>query len=887
MTQKTKILWPMMAVVVIVAITILVAVSWQFIDFVDDYNDRHLDRTVVLLESELEAKQENAGLVSRFLAEDNSIIHSLEQADREALRSRLEELQAEFDYDVFIITDAEGNVILQSGSPNYGHNVSGQPSIQSALAGEHVSTLDRGPAHNMQIISGKLAYAPDGTPLGVVFIGFHIGAEQFFHELHEMTYTDFLLYVDGYCVLSTSTGDDTVCGEISEMGRLAEETGEIVKGQSQLGGEGIGGLYFPLTNNQGRIIGTMLIYRLMAGRNVIVTNFVWSVAITTFLALGISYFFIYLRAKRISQSIDLLSKEKANLEQSNREAVQQREVYLRTVNEVAKMLLVSNLADDQEKLLAGMELAGRSLGADRVQIWQNDYVDGELHFIMRYRWLSDFAKTKKSAPPGIRFPYKSKAHWLDRFHKGEYINSALNDLPLEDKDIFLSYGIKSFILMPLFLHGKLIGFMKVDDCKSERPASKEQMNLLSAVGLMFASFFDDIVQKGQTEEMTKQLEGALEKAISASKAKSDFLSVMSHEMRTPLNAITGMTHIAKRTTDLPEKNKALNKIEDASSHLLNIVNNVLEMAQIEANKLEIIHLPFEMDQLLDKVQNLLTFRMEERNHDFTIERDASLRNTYVGDEQRILQVLANLLTNAMTYTQNQGKIQLKLELLKQEPDADTIKFSVSDNGIGIDEAQQERLFQMFEQADNSASRKYGGTGLGLAISRNLISLMGGSRIVVDSQVGKGSIFSFDLVLPYGAASQETESCPASSSYDFSGKRILIAEDVEINREILSTLLQDVGIQVETSQSGEEVVDILTQKPEAYDLVLMDIQMPGMDGMEATRKVRELGLSIPILAMTANVFKEDIATYLATGMDDHIGKPIDIEELYGKLRKYLC
>lgn len=1008
MSHKPKILWPMVATVVIVAITILLAVSWQFINFVDDYNDDHLERTFMMLESELAAKEENAALISRFLASDNTIIHSLETSDTDALRSRLDVLAAEFGYDVFIITDASGYVVLQSGSENVGHNVAGQPSIQRALDGEHVATLDRGPAHNLQVISGQMAYTEADEPVGVVFIGFHIGKEEFFRELHAKTATDFFLYVDGYCVVSAVGDHMELCGEISETGRLAEERGEIVLAQSELEGQSTNAIYFPLVNDDGRVLGTLLIVRFMISRDAIVGNFIRSGVAITLVVLSFSLSYIVVRARRISQSIDLLSKEKASLEQSKKEAVRQREVYLRTLNDVAKTLLVSNLADDEEKLLAGMELIGKSLGADRVQIWQNELIDGELHFIMRYRWLSDLAQTKTNFPFGIRFPYKSKAHWLERLGRGECINSPFSDLPLEDKDIFMSYGILSFILMPLFLHGELVGFMKVDDCKSAQPASKEQMDLLSSAGHMFASFFDDIdqkkkiaeaeeqvklmldsspfccqlwdadfnmidsneatvallgldskeeymenfsafnpefqpdgersvdkakrlnqqalkegalsfkwinlskdgeeipvevtlvqVKKGKRpllvsyardlrehEQMTRQLEHALAEALSASKAKSDFLSVMSHEMRTPLSAITGMTHIAKSAADVPGKDQALDKIEDASQHLLGIVNNVLEMAQIEANKLKIVKGAFELDKLVEKVQTLSQFRMAEKRHHFTLVRDDKLSHAYVGDEQRILQVVTNLLTNAITYTPSQGKIQLELRLLKRQARTDEISFSVTDTGIGIEAAQQERLFQMFEQADNSASRKYGGTGLGLAISKRLIELMGGSRIQVDSQIGKGSTFSFTLVLPRSDVSESAEHPQARSPHHFIGKRVLIAEDVEINCEILSALLGDAGIESVAVQSGKEAVEALQKQPDRYDLVLMDIQMPGMDGVEATEKIRKLGHQIPILAMTANVFKEDIASYLARGMDDHIGKPIDIEELYGKLGKYL-
>ncbi|MDR1247197.1 MAG: response regulator [Clostridiales Family XIII bacterium] len=392
-----------------------------------------------------------------------------------------------------------------------------------------------------------------------------------------------------------------------------------------------------------------------------------------------------------------------------------------------------------------------------------------------------------------------------------------------------------------------------------------------------------------------ELARAREAAERASHAKSEFLSNMSHEIRTPLNAVIGMIAIAAGSDDLEKKDYCLQKIKDASTHLLGIINDILDMSKIEANKLELSFVDFSFEKMIQNVANVINFRVLEKQQEFFTRSDENIPQTLFGDDQRLSQVITNLLSNAVKFTPEKGSICLNALLVGENDGMCTLRIEVVDTGIGISEEQKARLFHSFEQAESGTSRKFGGTGLGLAISKRIVEAMNG-EIWVESEPGKGSSFIFTAKIRRGAdvstpaLSESNSESLAPTEDDFRGRRILLADDIEINREIVLSLLEDVIPDIDCATNGAEALALYAESPKRYDLILMDLQMPEMDGYEADRRIRALpdehALRVPIIAMTANVFRDDIEQCLAAGMTDHIGKPLDINELYQKLRDYL-
>jgi len=405
-----------------------------------------------------------------------------------------------------------------------------------------------------------------------------------------------------------------------------------------------------------------------------------------------------------------------------------------------------------------------------------------------------------------------------------------------------------------------------------------------------AGFIEVVQDITDVEDMHKKKADA----EAASAAKSKFLANMSHEIRTPMNAIIGMTNIAQGSKDISKIMYCLDKINDASKHLLSLINNILDMSKIEANKFEIVNEPFDLYDLLEKMKSIVAIKADEKKQRLTFSVDDDIPRSIIGDELRLMQIFTNLMSNAIKFTPEYGDVRFIIKMISRVSENESaIRVEVIDKGIGISTEQQEKLFMSFEQAEANMARKFGGTGLGLTITKKIIELMGGS-IGLTSEIGKGSNFFFTVNLKHAdenfTATKDILLVPKAGQDVFDGRIVLLAEDIEINREIVTALLEDTKINIEYAENGEIAVRMFNESPDRYDLIFMDIQMPGMDGLDATRLIRasdtKRGKTIPIIAMTANAFKEDVEDCMAAGMNGHIGKPVHLDEVLDKLRTYL-
>jgi len=382
---------------------------------------------------------------------------------------------------------------------------------------------------------------------------------------------------------------------------------------------------------------------------------------------------------------------------------------------------------------------------------------------------------------------------------------------------------------------------------------------------------------------------AKDNALSANKAKSEFLSRVSHELRTPLNVILSMAKLGLNDKRLEESNERFNKIVTSSSHLSNIINDVLEMSRMESGKTEIKSEPLRLKKAVEECVELLSLRAKETNIGLNLYIDPNLPEILIGDEFRIKQILINLLSNAVKFTA-EGHVALDVTVTEREAYKCVVLFKVTDTGIGMSEEFLNKIFTPFEQEDSFLSRRYEGSGLGLSISYNLAALMGGN-MTVKSKLGEGSSFEFGIPFDIAEPTEdETENNPQETvEISLQGKRILIADDIEINRLIVYEVLGETGAELEEAGDGKEAYEKFMQSPVGYfDCILMDIQMPEMDGYTATGFIRasdRADNNIPIIAMTANALKEDIDRSVAAGLSDHVAKPIDFNICLNKLNKW--
>jgi signal transduction histidine kinase/CheY-like chemotaxis protein/ferredoxin len=720
---------------------------------------------------------------------------------------------------------------------------------------------------------------------------------------------------------------------------------------------------------------------------------------------------------------DIMQERRRNLELYRKNAE-----YIELVHEIGTTLLAVNDEDFSEVIQNAFDALRTALEGSGAHVWKAE--EGVLG--IKLKWIYGYPLREETGH--AEFDDRLLPGWIEELSAGRNVGRNLSIMSEAEQKFFRPGGVASALAVPIFIKGKFWGVISVSSAV-ERSFSEGDIAVITAGGMLIVS---SILER----ELTESLIEAKEAALAGTQAKSDFLSKMSHEIRTPMNAIIGMTRIAENTGDIGKLKYCLATIKGSSTHLLGIINDILDMSKIEAGKFDLDSAPFNLEKTLSKICDIIDEKIEQKNQVLNMLPALDMPMYYQGDELRLAQVLTNLISNAAKFTPEGGRITVRVEETERKEDVSRLRFSVADTGIGMTEEQKARIFSPFQQADKDITRRFGGTGLGLAISKNIVEKMNG-LIWVASEAGKGSSFIFEVELartktqvlkdpvpgvrqplPKGlralvleddpdlldqltrglaelgvaydsvqsgaeaerlaveysydavfveprflpaanlsgaestegnssetedknpggalktaealsrlldpekiimissflewnrieekaaslgikrrlgkpvflstlfeAISPAAEAAKSGDKYDetrpdFSGVCLLLAEDIDINREIFLAILEDTGIHVETAENGRVALNMFKESPGKYDIIIMDVQMPEMDGIEATRAIRALDMeeakNIPIVAMTANVFKEDIERCLFAGMNDHLKKPVEEKALLEKI-----
>jgi len=470
-----------------------------------------------------------------------------------------------------------------------------------------------------------------------------------------------------------------------------------------------------------------------------------------------------------------------------------------------------------------------------------------------------------------------------------YTESEVKGRTLLETILPLSYDHSRWNGFPGFVHDDVTPMLNqrheltaVRKSKEEFPIELTVTAIIDENESYYSAFIRDISSRKQREQELVQMK---EKAEQAAKAKSQFLSVMSHELRTPLNAVIGITHLLLQSQPREDQQEDLRTLQFSGESLLHIINDILDFTKLDSGKIELSAIDFNLRELAQSLYQSFSYKAKEKNIVFDVEYDDRMPFFVKGDNFRLSQVLNNLISNAIKFT-HEGFVKLKVEMVENKNTHYITRFSVVDSGIGIPEDKQEKIFEQFTQADSDTTRIYGGTGLGLSISGRLVELMG-SSILVTSTPGKGSTFSFTLDLLQGHHSDPNAglSKVVNKSNDaFKNKLILLAEDNVFNANIARRFITGWGAQLEVVVDGRQALDFVSRRK--YDLILMDVQMPVLDGFSCTRKIRKHYKDIPILAITASPKNEIINEIMACGMNDFVSKPFKPNELRSKLLEYL-
>jgi signal transduction histidine kinase/DNA-binding response OmpR family regulator len=906
---KGNILFPSVIILVFLVIIMTAYSSLEFYKFTSNLANENIAMAARNLKNYIKEYGDHSKTAAVSIAYYPDVIKTVRERDTEGILKALNVLLELHKVTYITITDETGTVLARSYEPMRSvDSALHLQNIKDALNGKISTYCETGPLIKVSIHTGAPIYDYDGSLIGALSTGVRLDDNESMDNLKALFNADFSVFLGDERIATTIThnGQRAVGTKIDpEIAKIVTETKQEFFGNADVFGIRYYAFFLPLIDTRGEpfaiLVAGLSNTELTVERNTLIINNAIIGITGLILSIAVILYIITKSLKPVNKLVRLVSdvtQGKINAD-IDRTLVKKDEIGLLISDVYSLIDVIKSLLGDLSELTRRLNVSG---GVD-FQLDTGKYSGSYKEIIDGIKALGDSISMKNKTMAVMDF-LDTMIFVTDFDYNILYVNQSLIDTYNLDRENCFKHKCYKFIRnldepCPFCRMGELDAnsgsysttdyAYTFDECLNKWIGGKAAIIPWIDGSMVFCNYFND---KTELKNYEEQLHEAAHRAEAASIAKSAFLANMSHEIRTPMNSIMGFSELALDGETSVKTRDYLFKILANAEWLLQIVNDILDISKIESGKMELEKIPFDMRELFAECRTLVMPKAVEKGINLHFYAEPNMGKKPLGDPTRLRQALVNLLSNAVKFT-NTGAVKLYASVKEETEKAITALFEIKDSGIGMTGEQIEKIFDPFTQAETGTTRKYGGTGLGLTITKNIVELMGG-KLLVESAVGAGSKFSFTITFDAIDAA-EYEILDQKNIFKETGKpkfegEILLCEDNVMNQQVICEHLARVGLRTIIADNGKNGLEMVKNRMEKgekqFDLIFMDIYMPVMDGLEASAKIFELGLSLPIVAMTANIMSSDMEIYKKSGMSGCIGKPFTSQELWRCLLKYL-
>ena len=910
MSIKWKIIIPTICILAVLIASMLYFSSAYFTAYTEILFNERLSVAANGLKKFMDDCERDSLIAALAASKESKVIAAVANRDKEEIIHLISSSIDLYHVDFFTVTDADGVVLARTHAPDtYGDSVSNQRNIQEALKGTVFTCIEQGTVVKASVRTGAPVFDADGTLVGVISAGVRFDANETLDWLKTHYNADFGVFVNNEMVSGTVIVDGERLTGRPLPAFVAEEifsTKKEVLGYDTVDGENYSISFLPLLDAQGEIFAIIATgcsnTELLAKRSAMQVEIIFIGLIGfagSILILLLVTIKIIKPITNLSHFVENVSAGYLDDDNMSENSTVKDEVDILTSNVYRLVDVIKSILSDLDYLTSDLDTFS---DAD-IYVDDSKYSGSYKKIIQSIKRLAESVSTMRKTM-AVMDHLDTMISVVDFDHRLLYVNHSMAEYHNMDRDNYigktcykavrnLDQPCKICQMDKLMLDKESYPYFDYDGMLDEESCRYigGRAAIIRWVDNSYV-FFNAIKDETPRIENQEKLRKATTAAEVASVAKTMFLANMSHEIRTPMNSIIGFTELALATAVNPVAKEYLFMIEENAGLLLQIINDILDISKVESGNMELETIPFHIQELVGSCKTVITPKAVEKNIDMQFYAETSFGKTLLGDLTKLRQVLINLLSNAVKFTEA-GSVSLSILVVDKTDDNITLRFEVRDTGIGMTPEQVTKVFEPFIQADVSTTRKYGGTGLGMAITKNILDLMG-SSLDIESEPGVGTAVGFELTLETTEAAMnmpETDSLVNELDKPMFEGEVLVCEDNPMNQRVIIDHLNRVGLDVEIAENGQEGIDKVLSRidmgKKPFDLILMDIHMPVMDGLEAASKIIEMGTATPIVTMTANVMAEDRELYKAAGMLDFVSKPFTSQALWRCLLKYLA